>query len=230
MLTACIFSGAVSALIVMAVSPAASNLGETSSILLLNGLQRTAQYTYLFMIAPLRRCRFPSCSVLFVRAVLFFAVFREKNNSIVINWRANRNIALALPVILILLIAAGFSTSAYGQSYPVERARFFAHYLMTIVLVSEGALLGIWVFAVKYQITSTPPTLRIPGLILLVMAFLSFQGECAGCSGRFPNMQPANRPGIGVMRIFTNCVEQGQTDLMVPQFDGVQGVKELDSL
>ena len=84
-------------------------------------------------------------------AVLVFMIYRDKENSNIVNARVIRNIALALPFILILLIAAGFSTSAYGQSFPVARARFFAHYLITITLVFEGVLLGMWLSQVKLK-------------------------------------------------------------------------------
>ena len=161
-------------------------------------------------------------------AVLFFAVFREKKNSIVINWQANRNVALVLPVILILLIAAGFSTSAYGQSYPVERARFFAHYLMTIVLVSEGALLGIWASQLHIKSFNAPYFAYVPGLILLVMAFYPFRASLQTVQ-EIPEYSTREQAWDRRDAHIYKLREQGQTDLTVPQFDGVQGVKELDS-
>ncbi|NOY97735.1 MAG: hypothetical protein GXP40_00820, partial [Chloroflexi bacterium] len=50
-----------------------------------------------------------------------------------------------LPLVMYALIAASFAPSAYGQSYPVERARFPARFVMTGALALEGALLAILV-------------------------------------------------------------------------------------
>jgi hypothetical protein len=211
----------------MAVSPAAANLSETTPSFF-EWVQRTTQYTYLFMIGTFKALPIPILFSIVCSAIFFFAVFRGKENLSVINWRTNRNIALALPIILILLIAAGFSTSAYGQSYPVERARFFAHYLMTIVLVSEGALLGIWVSQLNIKSFNAPYFAYVPGLILLVMAFYPFRASSQVIQ-EIPEYKTREQAWDRRDAHIYKLREQGQTDLTVPQFDGVQGVKELDS-
>jgi hypothetical protein len=198
-LTVCVFAGAVSALIVMAVSPAASNLGDGVPSFV-EWVQRTMQYTYLFLIDSLKTQPLP---------ILF-------------------SIALALPFVLILLIAAGFSTSAYGQAYPVARARFFAHYLITMTLVFEGVLLGIWLAQVKWRFFNNVYSEYMAMIILLVMAIYPFRAglrvirEVPEYSAR---AQAWDRRDAFIYKL----KEQGRTDLTVPQLDGVDGVKELDT-
>jgi hypothetical protein len=226
-LTASVFAGAVSALIVMAVSPAVSNLSKNTPSFI-EWLQRTTQYTYLFMIDVFKTLPLPSLLSVVFPAVLVFVIYREKENSNVINARVNRNIALALPFILILLIAAGFSTSAYGQSYPVARARFFAHYLITITLVFEGAFLGMWLSQVKWRFFSAVRFEYISILILLILAVYPFRASLQAIQDIPAYRRRAEKWDARESQINT-LVAQGKTDLMVVQLDGVDGVKELDS-
>lgn len=106
-LTGCVFAGAVSALIVMAVSPAVSNLGADAPSFL-EWVQRTAQYTYLFIIDTFITLPLPLLISIAYPAILAYVIYREKAGSDIINGKTLRTIALALPFILILLIAAGF--------------------------------------------------------------------------------------------------------------------------
>lgn len=50
---------------------------------------------------------------------------------------------IAIPVLMWLLIAAGFSPSVYGQNFPVERMRFLARTIMIAAFMLEGALFGV---------------------------------------------------------------------------------------
>jgi len=133
-----------------------------------------------------------------------------------------------LPFILILLIAAGFSTSAYGQSYPVARARFFAHYLITITLVFEGALLGMWLSRVKWKFFDVAH-LEYPSiLILLILAVYPFRAGLQVIL-EIPEYRARAEKWDTRETQINKLIAQGKTDLMIVQLDGVDGVKELDS-
>jgi hypothetical protein len=226
-LTASVFAGAVSALIVMAVSPAALNLSrDTPSFV--EWLYRTAQYTYLFLIDAFKSLPLPILLSVVLPAALTFVIYREKERPNIINARVSRNIALALPFILILLIAAGFSTSAYGQSYPVARARFFAHYLITITLMFEGVLLGMWLSQVKGKFVSTVRFEYIAMLILLILAVYPFRASLQVIQEVPDYRERAEEWDARELQI-TTLIAQGETDLVVFQLDGVDGVKELDT-
>lgn len=226
-LTACVFAGAGLALFVMAVSPAASNLGAGTPSFV-EWIQRTTQYTYLFLLDTFKTLPLPVLFGVLCSAVLAFVIYREKANSNVINTQINRNIALILPFILILLIAAGFSASAYGQSYPVARARFFAIYLMTITLVFEGVLLGIWLSQVKWRFFNTVYFPYIPIFILLILAAYPFRAGLRVMTD-VPEYSAREQAWDARDAYIYKLREQGQTDLTVPQFGGVDGVKELDT-
>lgn len=226
-LTGCILAGAASALIVMAVSPAASNLGaDTPSFV--EWIQRTTQYTYLFVIDTIKRLPLPILFSIVCPALLAFVVYRDKTISNIPNVQTRRNIALALPFILILLIAAGFSTSAYGQSFPVERARFFAHYLITITLVLEGVLWGIWISQIKWGFFNSAYFAYVPILIMLMMVVYPFRAALRVIQD-VPDYRAREQAWDRRDAHIYKLREFGQTDLTVPQFDGVDGVKELDT-
>jgi hypothetical protein len=226
-LTAAVFAGAVSALIVMAVSPAALNLGRNTPSFI-EWVYRTTQYTYLFMIDAFKTLPLPSLLSFVFSAILFFVIYRGNENSNTINARVNRNIALALPFILILLIAAGFSTSAYGQSYPVARARFFAHYLITITLVFEGALFGMWLSQVKWRFFSSANFEYISIFILLILAVYPLRAGMQVVQ-EIPDYRRRAEKWDKREDQINTLIAQGQTDLVIPQLDGVDGVKELDT-
>lgn len=226
-LTGCVFAGAVSALIVMAISPAVSNM-DADAPSFVEWIQRTAQYTYFFIIDTFKTLPLPILFCIICPAVFVFVIYREKENSNIINEQTNRNIALALPFILILLIAAGFSASAYGQSYPVARARFFAHYLITITLVFEGALLGIWLSQIKWRFFNAAHFAYMPMLILLIFAIYPFRAGLRVIQD-VPEYRIREQNWDRRDAHIYKLRENGQVNLTVPQFDGFDGVKELDS-
>lgn len=226
-LTAAVFAGSVSALIVMAVSPAALNLSRNTPSFV-EWIQRTTQYTYLFMVDAFKTLPLPSLLSFVFSALVVFVIYRDKENPNIINARVNRNITLALPFILILLIAAGFSTSAYGQSYPVARARFFAHYLITITLMFEGALLGMWLSQVKWKFFNTVRFEYIAMLIVLILAIYPFRASLQVIQEVPEYRRRAEKWDARETQIMT-LIAQGETDLTIVQLDGVDGVKELDT-
>ncbi len=226
-LTACIFAGAISALIVMAISPAASNLSRVTPSFF-EWIYRTAQYTVSFVIDTFNILPLPILFSVACPAVLIFIIFREQGKLYIYNKQTHRNIALALPLILILLIAAGFSTSAYGQSYPVARARFFAHYLMTITLVFEGVLLGIWLSQVKSKFFLNMNITYLPILFLLILALYPFRAALRVLN-EIPSYSAREQAWDSREANIYKLRAQGQMDLTIIQLDGVYGVKELDT-
>src|SRR5207247_6808117 len=84
----------------------------------------------------------PSISIV-ITTILFYLKYAYPSQRLC---KAARN-RLGIFVVLVLMlaylfIAASFAPSAYGQSYPVPRARFAGRVLMTVALMTEGAFLG----------------------------------------------------------------------------------------
>jgi heme exporter protein D len=134
---------------------------------------------------------------------------------------------LIAPLVLALLIAAGFSPSAYGQSFPVDRARFFANYLLSATLMLEGAFLGVWLSQIKWPVFHSIYALGATVLVLLVLAVYPLRAGLQVLQN-----VPAYRARALLWdkrdAIIRAQVVQGETDLVIIQFDGVDGTKELD--
>ena len=227
LLTGSVFVGAVSALGVMAASPAAAKLG-TEAPSFVEWIQRTIEYTSFFLLDSLKTLPIPILFSFLASALFFFLVARQKENEFTsMNAQTGFKLALVLPFLLALFIAAGFSTSAYGQAYPVERARFFAHFLMSVTLVIEGALLG--VFLSKVKLLNVVFFEYASVALLLLLAIYPFR---AGVQAMQDVPEYSARADAWDRRDAHIYIlrQNGQTDLVVPQFGGIFGIKELDNL
>ena len=218
-----VFMGAISALAVMAVSPAVSKLGADAPSFM-EWIQRTVEYTYFFQIDTIKTLPIPILFSFLCPALFAFLTVRQNESA---NIQAGLKFAIALPFILSILIAAGFSTSAYGQSFPVERARFFAHTLLTITFALEGALLGAWLSRIK--LFNTVAFEYAAMLILLVVAVYPFRAVLQVMQDIPEYKTRAQEWDRRDAHIYA-LREHGQTDLVIPQFGGIYDVKELDNL
>jgi hypothetical protein len=135
--------GALAALIVMAVAPANSLRMQTAPPGLAELLSRIVYYPSYFIADTLRAFPVPTLASIAVPALLFYVKYMYSSRNISREAR-NRLGILMLAVLLLtyLFIAAGFAPSAYGQSYPVPRARLIGRVLLTVALIMEGTLLG----------------------------------------------------------------------------------------
>jgi hypothetical protein len=79
---------------------------------------------------------------------------------------------IALPLLAWLLIAAGFSPSVYGQSFPVERSRFLAQSVLVTVFMLEGAFVGILVG--QAYMHGNPTLSRSAAVALFTMVTLGY--------------------------------------------------------
>jgi len=98
------------------------------------------------LISPL-----PTLISVLLPGALFFCLYVQADAQ-PLSIQQERRVKLAfilIPLIHFLLIAASFAPSAYGQAYPVERARFIGRFLMTAALMFDGALLGVWLAQAK---------------------------------------------------------------------------------
>jgi hypothetical protein len=109
----------------------------------------------------------------------------------------------------------------------VERARFFAHFLMSVTLMIEGALLGVFLSRVK--LFNAAFFEYASAVLLLLLAFYPLRAVAQALqdvpeySARAEAWDRRDAH-INILR------ENGQTDLVIPQFGGIFGVKELDNL
>ncbi len=131
-------------------------------------------------------------------------------------------------MVLFITIAFSFAPSAFAQSYPVDRARYPAHFLMTMGLAAEGGVLAILTSKIHLPLKSA---YLIPGtgLVLCLLAFYPVRAAYNLYSIAEPEYHSwaaawDSRQG----QIFTEKA-QGIKDLVVPHLPGIGYVKELDS-
>jgi len=215
-------AGTVFSLAVMAASPAAQKVGADAPALAA-WLYRFSEYTYLFVLDELRSRPIPLAVIFFSAAIFFFALYFSRAD---VNARLALRLACGAPLVVLLLIAAGFSTSAYGQSYPVARARFFAEVLLAALILLEGALAGAWFARFGKKFVWAQPA---AALLLLALAAYPLRAGWQLLRDDLPNYQARAADWDRREALIFEMAAQGQTDLTVYQMDGVYGAKELDT-
>jgi hypothetical protein len=143
LLLICSLMGAFVALIVMAVAPANALRTQTATPGLIELASRIITYPSYFIVDTLRTYPVPTLISIVVPALLFYVKYSQVPQHL--SRETLNRLGIFMIVVLLLtylFIAAGFAPSAYGQSYPVPRARFIGRVLMTIAWIVEGALLG----------------------------------------------------------------------------------------
>jgi hypothetical protein len=165
-------AGALAALLVMALAPANSLRLQTPPPPLWELVTKVIYYPSFFVMGTLRTLPIPTLISIAVPAVLFYVKY--VNSSQELSKEERNRLGLLMLIVLTLaylFIAASFAPSVYGQSYPVPRARFTARVIMTIALMTEGALFGI--LATRVQVKSVRPVvLRNVAILLLAMLAL----------------------------------------------------------
>ena len=161
--------GALAALIVMGVAPANSIRMQTPPPPLPELVSRIILYPSYFIVDTFQALPLPTLLSVVVPALLFYVKYVHSPQSFS---GAERNrlgiLLIAVLVFTYLFIAASFAPSAYGQSYPVPRARFIGRVLLTGAFMMEGALLGILIAQVKlFQST------YLRGFVTLVLVILT---------------------------------------------------------
>ena len=152
-LLVCSLLGALSALIIMALAPANAIRTQTATPGLVELVSRIMYYPSYFILDTLRSFPAPTLVSIVLPMLLFYVKYTGVSQNLS---REARNRLGILMIVLLLLtylfIAAGFAPSAYGQSYPVPRARFIGRVLMTMALITEGTLLGILVSQIRINL------------------------------------------------------------------------------
>jgi hypothetical protein len=223
-----VFLGVMLGLVVMLFSPASANAAQEKKLDIAAVLFNSFHYSYLFMVDSLGGLPLPFSVSMFIPFLLFWLYPQEKP---FLSNRQKRPILLimfALPLITWLLIAAGFSPSAYGQGFPVERMRFLARVITIAAFMLEGSLLGLLLKTLPFKRGKT----FIFRIILTIFTTVSVVYPIRAAYNIYKYEVPAYRERAQLWDARNAQIHallaQGQTDLVVAQFDGVDGVKELD--
>jgi len=223
------FAGAVLALVVMAISPAnAFRLGNALPPTIPLLISRSFSYGFDFILNSFRTLPLPTLFTVLIPFLIFYNLYASPIPALTPAQRKLTSIMLAvIPILSYLLIVASFLPSVYGQSFPVERARFTGQLSLVVGLMIEAALLGSLSAQIRSRITEIL-NLKLISAILLAVAALYPLRAAALALADIPVYQIRAEAWDTREAQIYKLRAQGQTDLIVFQFDGVEGVKEMD--
>jgi len=191
-------------------------------------ISRTFSYGFEFILNSFKTLPLPT----FFTALMPFLIFHNLYTApipVLSPIQRKRTIIMlaVIPILSYLLIVASFLPSVYGQSFPVERARFSGQFSLVAGLMIEASLLGSLFAQYRSRITETLPLKLILAILLAVGALYPLRAASVALADVPVYRQRAAWWDEREAQIYQS-IEQGQTDLIVQQFDGVEGVKEMD--
>lgn len=223
------FAGAILALTMMALAPANSLRLGTPPPDLVVLVSRSFRFAYDFVLNAFQSIPLPILFTLGTPFIIFLGVYASPAPALTRSQRRRVWIMLALvPLVSYLLIVASFAPSVYGQSFPVERARFAGQVCLVLALMIEGAALGILFAQWRLPVTEALPVATLSAILLVVAAIYPLRAALLTLAD-VPEYRARAEAWDAREDLILSLREQGQTDLTIPQFGGVDGVKELDT-
>jgi hypothetical protein len=223
------FTGAVLALVVMAISPANSfRLGNAAPPTIPVLISRSFRYGFDFILNSFNTLPLPMFFTAFMPFLIFYNIHASPLPALTPLHRKQSLILLAaIPVLSYLLIVASFLPSVYGQSFPVERARFTGQVSLVAGLMIEAALSGSLIAQFRARIVETLNLKLVSAILLAAAALYPLRAGWISLADIPEYRERARAWDIREAQIYTSRA-QGETNLIVFQFDGLEGVKELD--
>ena len=224
------FLGASLALLVMALAPANSlRLENASPPSLPVFVERSFRFAIQFVVDWFRVVPLPA---LFTVIASFMVSLGQNLLSPLVLTHPHRRrvviVLLAMPLLSYLLIVASFAPSVYGQSFPVERARFAGQLILVILLMVEGAGLGtLLADRITTRRVGNFPLSTAVTLLLVILAIYPLRAALLSLRNA-PEYQARAAAWDERETQIRTLRAQGETDLTIVQFDGIDGVKELD--
>jgi hypothetical protein len=216
------FSGALIGLATMIFSPAGVRIAQAKDLNISDILGRSIYYSYLFLVDSLKTAPLPLliCG-LFSLTTIWLQKQIKANTLPPIQRRTIKLVILLIPVLLILLVAAGFAPSVYGQNFPVERMRFLARTFLITALMLEGAMIG-WLLGDRVGV--------VRWVALAFFAGTAFVYPLRAAVNVYTSLVPvygahAEQWDLRDAQI-RSMVEQGATEVVVVQLDTMYGVNE----
>ena len=146
-----VFAGAFFGLLAMLLSPATTSAAQERSLNFAHVLMTSFVYSYQFIADTLKTQPLPIVLTLLIPLILIWAYGQIHPTELSSSRRRTiLLVMIAAPILGWLLIAAGFSPSVYGQSYPVERMRFLARAILIATCILEGILIGLLLTQLKF--------------------------------------------------------------------------------
>lgn len=215
--------GAILAVVVMFLSPANEVRinDENGPPSFTTVLLRDLGFSLLFLRISVTNLPLPIVALLAISALLSYLFFLDKDKGRFdprFNW-----IFLFIPVLLYGLIFAAFAPSSYGQSYPLERVRFPAHYLLVLALIAFGICAGYVLSFVKLPSFMRYVVVVLAFITLLYPFWMTRQPLSTYEERRLFALRWDERE-----QMIYDLKAEGVQDLVIPGLDGYEGTKELD--
>jgi hypothetical protein len=226
-LTGVTFASVFAGLLTLMFSPAVTNVAREKSpdavLILFNSFKYALDFirdSFISLPLPLFFC-------FLIPLLLVWALKQSGGTSSIPENRRLPVWMIVLPLLAWLLIAAGFSPSAFGQGFPVERMRFLARVWLIVTLMLEGVWLGLLLPEFKFNRTIGA------WVALIVFALISIAYPLRTAFSVIQKNVPEYRERAELLDLrhafILRHIAQGETNLFVPGFGGWHGVKELDS-
>jgi hypothetical protein len=184
-------------------------------------LFRALEYSLLFLRVSFTSLPLPSTTLLAMSGLLSYLFFMDREKGKFdprFNW-----VFVIVPILTYALIFASFAPSAYGQSYPVERVRFPAHYLLTLALSAFGICAGYVLSYVKLPVFIRHVAVALAVVVLIYPFWMMRQPFATLEFRRLFALRWDERE-----QMIYDYKAEGQLDLVIPALDGYEGTKELD--
>lgn len=221
-------AGAMLALVIMAIAPANSlRLGDPPPALPLL-ISRSFEYVYEFSVNSFKTLPLPTFFTVLIPFLIFLGIYAAPVS--VLSELQKKRIAwllISVPIISYLLMVGSFAPSVYGQSFPVERARFSAQLILTVALMFEGAGSGILLAQWRPDFVRSLPLRTISAIFLMIAAFYPLRAAFQTFA-HIPEYQDRAELWDAREAFVFKKVAQGELEIVVPGYPGVYGVKEWD--
>lgn len=217
--------GAVAGIIAMLASPAITPVDGAEKTGIVTVLLNSFIYSFQFLLDAVKSSPLPF-GIIFTLALLAAWLYSEPKD---VNKKSLVIQLMVLPFLLWVLIASSFAPSVFGQGYPVERAR-----LLGIVLsVGATAILGVLLgrLASAWKALSWSDTLQWTALVLffLIGTVYPLRRALVLYSETIPEYSLRAEYWDAREMMIKDQAASGEMDIVIPGFEGIYGVKELDS-
>ena len=220
------FTGAFVGLLVMVFSPANLNMANELRPTLLELLANTFLFAFIFIGSTFKTLPLPAAISVLLPALLVWSYAQMRSLELSpLHKRQVWFVILAAPCLMVLLIAAGFSPSVYGQGFPVERMRFAARWTIVLCLMLEGGMFGLLLSGRSYGYAAV--RIAAAGLFSIIAIVYPLRAA-VNIHQDVPEYR--ERAELWDLRdaYIVKHAALGETDIVVPGFSGVYGIKELD--
>ena len=219
-------TGALLAMIGMFITPAnAIRLNGESAPSIFTVILRALGYGVQFLAEAVRLLKVPAAFALGSGVLIGFTSVKFYS----VETPSSRKLWIALvivPVLAYLLIVASFAPSAYGQSYPIDRVRFPAHFLLTAALLLEGGLVGLLATRILRSVPRWATALAILALAVAALYPLWVTRNNLALVREFQTRATQWDQRDARIR---DLAASGQQDITVWQLPGIANVKDLDT-